>query len=116
MRIGVFALLGAVGLLLMREAIGNSSAVTRRADDCTRKGKTLYGKVEVVTSFPDLRVQVVESFPELRVQVVEAFPDQCGKWQFVSAFPDLQVQFVTSFPDLKVQFVNAFPGMTEHSP
>lgn len=80
-------------------------------EDCTCKGKKLYGKIKIVDSFPDMKVKVVESFPDIQVKIVNSFPDQCGKWQFVDSFPDLKIQFVESFPDLKIQFVDSFPGM-----
>ena len=69
---------------------------------CTFKGIKLYGKVKVVTSFPDIKVKVVDSFPDLKVQKVTSFPDSCGKWQFVDTFPDFKIQFVDSFPDIKI--------------
>ena len=78
--------------------------------DCTFNGFKLYGKVQVVDAFPDIKVQVVDAFPDLKVQKVDAFPDECGKWQFVEAFPDFKIQFVDAFPDIKIQFVDAFPG------
>jgi uncharacterized protein YlzI (FlbEa/FlbD family) len=77
---------------------------------CTFNGKKLYGKIQVVTAFPDVKVQVVNAFPDLKVEKVNAFPDKCGKWQMVTAFPDTKVQFVTAFPDVKIQYVTAFPG------
>jgi len=77
---------------------------------CQWKGFKLYGKVQYVESFPDIKIQFVSSFPDLKVQFVESFPDQCGKWQVVTSFPDFKVQVVESFPDLKVQVVNSFPG------
>jgi hypothetical protein len=79
-------------------------------DNCMCKGKKMYGKVQFVTSFPDIKVQVVNSFPDLKVQMVESFPDKCGKWQAVTSFPDVKVQIVESFPDVKIQYVNSFPG------
>lgn len=78
---------------------------------CTFKGKPLYGKIQVVDAFPDVRVQIVSAFPDVKVEQVTAFPTSCGKWKFVSAFPDLKVEFVKSFPDIKIQFVDAFPGV-----
>ena len=60
----------------------------------------LYGKVQEVSSFPDIKVQVVSSFP-----------DNIGEWQFVDSFPDFTVQFVDSFPDIKIKFVDSFPGI-----
>jgi hypothetical protein len=77
---------------------------------CTYKGFKLYGKIKVVTAFPDLKVQIVDAFPDLKVKMVEAFPDSCGKWKMVEAFPDLKIQFVTAFPDIKIKYVEAFPG------
>ena len=81
------------------------------SSDCTFKGFKLYGKVQVVDAFPDIKVQVVDAFPDLKVQTVESFPDECGKWQMVESFPDFKVQFVNAFPDIKIQYVNAFPGL-----
>lgn len=79
--------------------------------DCTFDGMKLYGKIEFVNSFPDIKIQVVESFPDLKVKIVESFPDECGKWQIVNSFPDLKVQIVESFPDIKIKFVESFPGL-----
>ena len=67
--------------------------------NCTLEGKALYG-----------RVQVVNAFPDLKVQKVTACPDRCGRWQFVDSFPDFRIQFVNAFPDLRIQSVDAFPG------
>ena len=67
--------------------------------DCTLKGKKLYGKVQIVTAFPDFKVQVVNAFPDLKVKKVSAFPDKCGKWKIVNAFPDFKIQIVNAFPD-----------------
>ncbi len=78
---------------------------------CTFNGKRLYGKVQKVNAFADIKVQVVNAFADLKVQVVNAFPDSCGKWEWVNAFPDLTVEFVNSFPDVKIEYVNAFPGL-----
>jgi len=79
--------------------------------DCEWKGIKLYGKVQFVESFPDIKIQFVESFPDIKVEFVSSFPDKCGKWQEVSSFPDFKIQVVTSFPDIKVQKVTSFPGM-----
>ncbi len=77
---------------------------------CSFNGKPLYGKIQEVSSFPDVKVQVVSSFPDVKVKKVSSFPDSCGKWQMVTSFPDTKVQFVTSFPDVKIQYVDSFPG------
>lgn len=70
----------------------------------------LYGKIEVVDAFPDVKIQKVDAFPDIKVEWVDAFPDKPGKWKKVTAFPDYKVQFVDAFPDYKVEFVTAFPG------
>ena len=69
---------------------------------CTLKGHTLKGKVQIVSSFPDLKVQKVTSFP-----------DEPGKWQMVDSFPDYKIQFVDSFPDFTIEWVDSFPGPTK---
>ncbi len=88
-----------------------AKGTSKISSDCTFKGFKLYGKVQVVNAFPDIKVQVVDAFPDLKVQTVDAFPDECGKWQMVESFPDFKVQFVDAFPDIKIQYVNAFPGL-----
>lgn len=79
--------------------------------NCEYKGIKLYGKVQFVESFPDIKIKYVESFPDIKVKFVESFPDKCGEWQVVNSFPDFKVQIVSSFPDLKVKTVESFPGM-----
>jgi len=95
------------------QARGNDSHRTKTLDSasCSLNGIPLYGKVQVVDSFPDLKVKKVTSFPDLNVQWVDSFPDQCGKWQEVSSFPDLTIQYVDSFPDLEIAEVTSFPGL-----
>lgn len=77
---------------------------------CTYKDIKLFGKVEVVENFPDLKVQVVEHFQDLKVKSVSHFPDACGKWQFVDHFPDFKIKYVNHFPDIKIKMVDHFPG------
>lgn len=79
--------------------------------DCSIKGIRLYGKVQFVKNFADLKVKFVKSFPDLKVQFVDSFADNCGQWQNVEFFPDFKVQIVDSFEDIKIQKVQAFPGM-----
>ena len=81
------------------------------SEDCTWNGIPLHGDVQVVDSFPDIKVEVVESFPDLNVQVVQNFPDDCGEWEFVDSFPDFTIQYVDSFPDIKIKMVQSFPGV-----
>jgi hypothetical protein len=79
--------------------------------DCEWNGIKLYGKVQFVSSFPDIKIEYVESFPDIKVKFVTSFPDDCGEWQVVESFPDFKVQIVESFPDIKVKIVESFPGM-----
>lgn len=97
--------------LLLLGAVSGEAAAQAVGKDCTFKGRKLYGKVQVVTSSPDIKVQIVNSFPDLKIMNVNSFPDACGKWQVVTSWPDLKVQFVTSFPDIKVMYVSSFPGV-----
>jgi hypothetical protein len=98
-----FALLHGGGVAIADDPIDKKA--------CTFKGKKLYGKIQIVQSFPDIKVQEVTAFPDLKVEKVTAFPDKCGKWQLVNAFPDTKVQIVTAFPDVRVQYVTSFPGL-----
>jgi hypothetical protein len=99
-----FALVAAATL-----ALGPATA-SAKISKCTLNGKPLYGKVQVVKSFPDFRVQRVESFPDLKVEVVKSFPDKCGKWMWVNSFPDFTIEYVEGFPDFTIEFVESFPG------
>jgi len=98
-------------LILCFGATMPTFAGSKVGKSCTYKGKQLYGKVQVVKHFPDLKIQKVQNFPDLKVKWVQHFPDKCGVWQKVDHFPDLKIQFVEHFPDLKVQFVDHFPGI-----
>lgn len=97
-----------VGLLCSAQASWASEGFDKEA--CSLNGVPLFGDVQVVESFPDIRVQIVTSFPDLKVETVDSFPDDCGQWRFVDSFPDLKIQYVESFPDLKIQLVTSFPG------
>lgn len=90
----------------------NTSKQSEEIDysSCTFYGFKLYGNIQVVDAFPNVKVQIVDAFPDLKVKEVDAFPDECGKWKFVNAFPDTKIQFVDAFPDVKIQYVDAFPG------
>ena len=82
-----------------------------KKDDCSFNGYKLYGKIQFVDSFPDIKVEVVDSFADLEVKIVKSFPDHCGEWQIVDSFPDIKVQIVKSFGDIKIKFVGSFPGI-----
>jgi len=86
-------------------------------DTCSQAGAasmptkcTLYGKIEFVDAFPDVKVEVVSAFADIKVEKVNAFADGPGKWEIVTAFPDFKVQVVDAFPDYKIEYVQAFPG------
>lgn len=97
--------------LSVKERFGIELKACQEAAAKGNPGKCgLYGKIQFVNSFPDVKVQVVTSFPDIKVQQVQSFPDKPGKWQIVNSFPDYKVQIVQSFPDYKIQYVNSFPG------
>jgi hypothetical protein len=100
------------GLLALSMASGAALAGSNPVDgSCRFKGKELFGDIQIVDSFPDVKIQIVTSFPDLKVQLVESFADACGQWRMVESFPDVKVQIVSSFPDVKVQYVESFPGL-----
>ncbi len=78
---------------------------------CDFKGKKLYGKIQFVSSHPDVKIQYVDSHADIKVQMVTSGATSCGKWQEVSSGATLKVQIVNSFPDLKVKLVTSSPGM-----
>lgn len=78
---------------------------------CEFNGIKLFGKVQFVSSFPDIKIKYVSNFADIKVKFVENFPDECGEWQVVENFPEIKVQVVENFPDLEVQLVEHFPGM-----
>ncbi len=78
---------------------------------CSLKGIPLYGKVQFVSSFSNLKIKYVNAFPDIKVQFVSSFPKRCGQWQRVNSFPDFKVEIVDSFPDLTIKEVSSFPGM-----
>ncbi|MFO0600589.1 MAG: hypothetical protein U0228_35100 [Myxococcaceae bacterium] len=79
--------------------------------NCTWKGKKLYGKVQYVDSFPDVKIREVTALPDLKVLKVSALPSRCGEWEEVTSFPVLRVKVVTSLEDLQVEYVTSFPGI-----
>ncbi|MEE2829101.1 MAG: hypothetical protein VX498_07930 [Myxococcota bacterium] len=83
----------------------NEAAAAGKPDKCR-----LYGKIQVVEHFGDVKIQVVEHFPDIKVKLVEHFPDGPGKWKMVEHFPDYKIQLVEHFPDYKVKYVEHFPG------
>lgn len=105
---GRFAFTATVFLTLTAHAAAEDGF---NQEACTFNGIALHGDVQVVDSFPDIKVQIVESFPDLKVKLVDSFPDDCGQWKMVDSFPDFKIQYVDSFPDLKIEFVESFPGV-----
>lgn len=98
-------------LLLSLFLMSNISMAGTISSDCSYNGIPLYGKVQIVDRFPDLKVKIVDSFPDLKVKNVQSFPNSCGKWQYVDRFPDFKIKFVDSFPDIKIKYVDSFPGL-----
>ena len=78
---------------------------------CSLNNVPLYGRVQFVSSFSDIKIQFVSAFPDIKVQFVDSFPRHCGQWERVDSFPDFKVQVVSSFPTLTIKQVESFPGM-----
>lgn len=70
----------------------------------------LYGKIEVVDHFEDVKVEKVEHHEDLKVSWVDNFSDEPGKWEKVEHHEDYKVKFVDHHEDLKVKFVDHFAG------
>jgi hypothetical protein len=79
--------------------------------DCSFEGHQLYGRIQLVEHFPDVKVQRVKHFEDLRVKLVEHFPQSCGRWKLVERRPDTKVQFVEHFADIRIRYVEHFPGV-----
>lgn len=79
-------------------------------EKCTCNGHPLYGRVQVVDSYPDFDVKIVDSYPDLDVKIVESYPDKCGLWKFVDSNPDFKIRFVDSYPDISIRYVDSYPG------
>jgi len=97
--------LGWIALSALALSLASTGAMAEKPD-VTR----IFGKIQIVDSFPDYKVKIVESFADLHVKHVDSFPDGPGKWQMVDTFPDYKIQFVDSFPDFTIKFVGSFPG------
>lgn len=88
-----------------------SSAQAGDLSGCAFDGIELKGEVEIVDSFPDVKVQIVDSFPDIKVEWVDSFAGDCGQWEETSGSGDFKIQYVDSFPDVKIQIVDSFPGL-----
>ncbi|NCC98629.1 MAG: hypothetical protein EOL95_02845 [Bacteroidia bacterium] len=104
-------------ILLLWLPISIFAEVSIDKNNCTitKDGKTFhqYGNVQIVESFPDIKVKIVESFPDIKVTIVDSFADECGKVKVVESFSTLKVQLVESFPDITVKIVESFPGIKD---
>ncbi|MEH6420988.1 hypothetical protein [Pseudomonas sp. CGJS7] len=105
-------LLPLLGLAFAADAADTASRQIAPANNNAKTvdASRIYGRIQIVKSFPDYKVKVVRAFPDLRVQVVKSFPNGPGKWQMVDSFPDYKVQLVDSFADFEIQYVDSFPG------
>jgi len=92
-------------------AVDGAARKSPVAADCSVNGHALYGRIQIVDAFPDVKVQRVKHFEDLRVQLVSAFADRCGRWQLVAHHADTKVQWVEQFADVKIRYVESFPGV-----
>lgn len=100
-----------IGLLVTGCVVLALPANAGDLSSCSFNGIELNGEVEIVDSFPDIKVQIVDSFPDLKVEWVTSFPDDCGQWQQTTSSGDFKIQYVDSFPDIKIEIVDSFPGL-----
>ena len=70
----------------------------------TYKGKTVYGKVKVVSSNQDFKVKIVNSSEDISIIKTEHSPRNKGEWQFVESGEDIKVKLVSSGEDFTVKF------------
>ncbi|MGH1386346.1 hypothetical protein [Kordia sp.] len=91
----------------------SAAALPSQKDDCTFKGKKLYGKIKFVeyASNADIKIKIVNNFQDLKVKLVDNYADDCGEWQVVEYGEDLKVYVAESYADIKVKFVTNYPGM-----
>ena len=71
----------------------------------------VYGRIQLVTALPDVKVKVVTALPDLRVKRVQSLALRPGEWQIVDSLPDYKVQMVDSLPDFTIQCVDSLPGL-----
>ena len=74
------------------------------SDSCSCKGIPLYGRVKIVTEYPDFRIQVTDNYPDIVVKIVDEYSHYCCEWQIVNDYPDFTIQFVKDYPDFTVAF------------
>lgn len=82
------------------------------ADSCSCKGIPLYGRVKIVTEYPDFRIQVTDNYPDIVVKISEDYrPTDCCVWKIVDSYPDFTIQFVDDYPDFTVAFSDYSHGI-----
>ena len=82
------------------------------SDSCSCKGIPLYGRVKIVTEYPDFRIKVTDDYPDIVVQIVDRYSsDNCCMWKIVEDYPDFTVQFVEDYPDFTVAFSDSSHGI-----
>lgn len=88
-----------------------ASVVLFAGDSKKEIARKLYGRIQIVDSFPDYEVRIVEVGGDLNVKIVDSFADSPGKWKIVNDLPDYKVRIVDHFPDIEIKIVDAFPGV-----
>lgn len=79
-------------------------SVAATFENCTFKGKKLYGNVRVVSSGETFQVRVVEFGENLQVKITD-HPYSCGEWRFVTSGEDFTVRFVTFGEDFSIRII-----------
>ena len=94
------------------ETVYDNITIDKKACTITKNGKTykLYGKIQFVENWGDIKIQIVENCPDMKIKFVDNWADGCGKFQVVDNWPELKVQIVNNWGDIKVKIVENWPG------
>ncbi len=88
-----------------------SLAGGRIGQDCTFKGKKLYGRVRIVNVGETFKVRAVSVGEDLRVQTSNMLATTCGRWEIVSIAEDFSVRMVDMGEDFSIRFVEVAHGL-----
>lgn len=92
--------------------IGNTSILSSEIKtNCIYKNKKLYGRIQFVDTFPDIRIRIVTSKPNLRVVKKQSNAIQCGEWQIVNFAPSIRIMIDQKHGEIDVQYVDFSPGV-----
>jgi hypothetical protein len=98
-------------VLLLALIPSMSFAGGRIGQDCTSKGKKLYGRVRIVNVGETFKVKAVSLGEDLRVQTSNTLATTCGRWEIVSIAEDFSIRMVDMGEDFSIRFVEVGNGV-----